>query len=167
LQVNSGATAPEWVSPAAGGAFTLLSTTTLSGASVTVSAISQDYTDLYVLVDRFLPATNNVTLRMRVNGDTGNNYAGRAPVSTDQASIVTYESSTRMAADVRNAAEERNSANIYFYNYANTTTHKGWIQDCQYANQSVSPDQFGWSNAWNQWKDISAITSSTIYKDNA
>jgi hypothetical protein len=46
LAVNSGATAPEWVAAPASGGMTLLSTTTLSGTSVTVSSISADYVDL-------------------------------------------------------------------------------------------------------------------------
>jgi len=49
LTVNSGATAPEWTTPASG-SMTLLSTTTLSGAATTVSSINQTYKDLLVTV---------------------------------------------------------------------------------------------------------------------
>jgi len=51
LQVNSGATAPEWAAPAGGG-MTLLSTTALSGTSTTVTSISGSYTDLIVYIDK-------------------------------------------------------------------------------------------------------------------
>ena len=47
LQVNSGATAPEWATPTAGG-FTLLSTTNISGVTTTVSSISQSFKHLYI-----------------------------------------------------------------------------------------------------------------------
>jgi hypothetical protein len=43
------ATGVKWATAAAGG-MTLLSTTTLSGASTTISGISQDYTNLMVLI---------------------------------------------------------------------------------------------------------------------
>jgi hypothetical protein len=49
LQVNSGATAPEWGTIATGG-MTLISTTTLSGATTTLSSIPQTFNDLYVLL---------------------------------------------------------------------------------------------------------------------
>ena len=41
-----------WTSaaPAAGGGMTLLSTTSLSGATTTISGISQDYVNLYVVI---------------------------------------------------------------------------------------------------------------------
>lgn len=52
------ATGLKWATPAASGGMTLLSTTTLSGASVTISSISSAYTDLYVTVTG---VTNNTT----------------------------------------------------------------------------------------------------------
>jgi hypothetical protein len=76
LQVNSGATAPEWATPAGGGGMTLLSTTSLSGASVTVSSINQTYKHLFVVVkDAY--AASDTDLRLRFNGDTGSNYYNR------------------------------------------------------------------------------------------
>jgi hypothetical protein len=40
LTVNSGATAPQWATPASGGGMTVIASGTLSGASVTISSIS-------------------------------------------------------------------------------------------------------------------------------
>jgi hypothetical protein len=51
LRVNSGATAPEWATAASGG-MTLLSTTTLTGSSVTVSSISGSYVNLFILFNQ-------------------------------------------------------------------------------------------------------------------
>jgi len=47
LTVASGV--PSWATPAGGGGMTLLSTTTLSGATTTISSISQDYVNLFVM----------------------------------------------------------------------------------------------------------------------
>ena len=75
LQVNSGATAPEWVTPATGGGMTLLSTTTLSGASTTISSISQSYKNLYI-VGRGLSQGAAASYFFRLNGDdTAANYS--------------------------------------------------------------------------------------------
>jgi hypothetical protein len=52
LQVNSGATAPEWATPAGGGGWTLASTTALSGASTSLT-IPSGYKQVVVLVDNY------------------------------------------------------------------------------------------------------------------
>jgi len=72
LQVNSGATAPEWATASSGG-MTLLSTTTLSGSSVTVSSISGAYTDLRIVIKNAYNSGDS-DLYMRLNGDTASNY---------------------------------------------------------------------------------------------
>jgi hypothetical protein len=55
---------------------TLLSTTTLTGSSVTISSISQDYKHLLVVVkDAYADGVD--TPIIRYNGDTGSNYAER------------------------------------------------------------------------------------------
>jgi hypothetical protein len=62
-----------WATPAAGG-MTLLSTTTLSGASTTISSISTAYTSLMVLIENAY-AGGNIDLGLQFNTDTGSNYA--------------------------------------------------------------------------------------------
>jgi hypothetical protein len=76
LAVNSGATAPEWVTPAGGGGMTLINTggTALTGASVTVSSIPGTYQHLYVVISDTYQATTLGGLYMRFNSDTGSNY---------------------------------------------------------------------------------------------
>jgi hypothetical protein len=72
LAVNSGATAPEWTT-VSGGGMTLISTTSLSGSSVTLSSIPQTYKHLYVRVTEAYAAANSNVL-IQLNGDTGSNY---------------------------------------------------------------------------------------------
>jgi hypothetical protein len=71
LTVNSGATAPEWATPAAGGGMTLLSTTTLSGTSTTISNINQTYKDLIIRVFGITTSTNTSNIRLQMNSATG------------------------------------------------------------------------------------------------
>ena len=73
LQVNSGATAPEWATFSAN-AMTLISTTTLTGGSVDLTSIPATYKDLQLVVRNFKPAGDGDYLWMRFNGDSGTRY---------------------------------------------------------------------------------------------
>jgi hypothetical protein len=66
---------PTWAAPAAGGGQTLLSTTSLSGASTTISSISSAYKHLYILIRNMYVGTGNPTVRIQLNGDTSSNYS--------------------------------------------------------------------------------------------
>jgi hypothetical protein len=70
LTVNSGATAPEWATPATAGGVTLLSTTSLTGATTTISSINQTYKDLIVIISGISGATNGQDLLCAPNGTT-------------------------------------------------------------------------------------------------
>jgi len=75
LTVNSGATAPEWATPAAGGGMTLLSTTTLATGTTTISGISGSYKHLFLIVKNVYLSGSGEQVYLRMNGDSGNNYA--------------------------------------------------------------------------------------------
>jgi hypothetical protein len=63
------ATGLSWATPSSGG-MTLISTTTLTGSSVTLSSIPGTYKNLQLIVRNYLPATDNAIFNIRVNGDT-------------------------------------------------------------------------------------------------
>jgi hypothetical protein len=73
LQVNSGATAPEWATPAGGGGMTLLSTTTLSGTSTSISISNTGNIGLAIEITDVVMSADD-SLRVRFNSDTGSNY---------------------------------------------------------------------------------------------
>jgi len=62
----------QWATPASG-SMTLLSTTTLSGTSITVTGISQGYTDLLVLVNGFTFSSND-NLYVQPNSSAGSQW---------------------------------------------------------------------------------------------
>ena len=67
---------PTWATASTGGAsYSLLNSggTSLTGSSVTVSGISGKET-IYVLLSDVQMDTNEATMRIRINGDTGSNY---------------------------------------------------------------------------------------------
>ena len=66
---------PSWATPAAGG-LTLLSTTSLTGSSVTISSISQSYKNLLVIVNGVYLASDDRAITVKFNPDTsGHNFA--------------------------------------------------------------------------------------------
>lgn len=71
----------KWAAPAAGGAYTLLSTTAISGSTVSVSSISGSYTELIIVVTDFKASSDNSQPTFRFNNDSGNNYAAYSVIS--------------------------------------------------------------------------------------
>jgi hypothetical protein len=64
--MNSGATAPEWQTLNAGG-MTLISTTTASGATVTLSSIPQTYNSLFLVITGLTNGTGGQSLYINPN----------------------------------------------------------------------------------------------------
>jgi hypothetical protein len=81
LQVNSGATAPEWATPTSGG-ITLISTTTLTGSGVTISSIPATYRHLQLIASN-VDLSNDTQMCFRFNADTNANRHG-SPSGTTQ-----------------------------------------------------------------------------------
>jgi hypothetical protein len=63
---STAATGLKWATPAAGG-MTLLSTTTLSGASTTISSINQTYQDLHIVISDPIRSNSYDSGPMRIN----------------------------------------------------------------------------------------------------
>ena len=118
--MNSGATAPEWTTISAG-SMTLLSTTSLSGATPTISSISGAYTDLVAVIYGLTNATANGVYRVDPNSSST-----LATFSGTEKSSVTQGQSTSIALNGGNIT--RTDANNVIYlkinNYANTTYYK-------------------------------------------
>ena len=79
LTVASGV--PSWATPSTGG-MTLISTTTLTGATVTLSSIPQTYNNLYLVIQNFKPSVDGDYFTFRFNGISTNTYQEAAPYDT-------------------------------------------------------------------------------------
>jgi hypothetical protein len=110
---------PTWAAPSSG-SMTLLSTTSMSGASVTISSIDQTYRNLYVVVRNFLPATNNQYLDLKLNG--GSTFAAFANYGDN--SEQTFTGSVIQAANLTSNAADQGLITITIPDYANTVTWK-------------------------------------------
>ena len=139
LRVNSGANAPEWFTPAASGGMTLLSTTTLSGASTTISSINQTYTDLVIRIFGVTNATADGYFKMDPNNSslawafgkssrtTVNTASGLGPIfllQSDNFEVMTRTDST-------------NVINVTINNYADTTNSKSFITYGYFVNPTA------------------------------
>jgi hypothetical protein len=62
----------------ASGGMTLLDTVSLSGSSTTSATLSSSYKQFFVYMNQLL-GTETTGMRLRLNGDTGSNYAFNAP----------------------------------------------------------------------------------------
>ena len=67
---------PTWAAAPASGGLTLLSTTTLSGASTTISSISQSYKNLLIIMNGVYVATDDKLITITFNATaSGHNFA--------------------------------------------------------------------------------------------
>ena len=138
LTVSGGV--PAWGAVAAGG-MTLLSTTTLSGASTTISSIDQTYNNLFVLVTGMTNNTANGDFRVEINAGTTNCVTtGVFAESATQAAYRLYnDRAFRYAGNA--AGPLRTSANNGFMlqinDYASTTAMKT-ISTIYFCNDSNS-----------------------------
>jgi hypothetical protein len=95
---SSTATGLKWAAPASGG-MTLISTTTLSGATVTLSSIPQTYVDLYLVIEQAQNATADGTFSINVNNTGGDIYgsglSGTTAYSLSNSSIKANQTTLR------------------------------------------------------------------------
>ncbi len=112
LRVNSGATAPEWFTPASSGGMTLLSTTTLSGSSTSISITGTGYIGLYISLTDWGQGGDG-RLSWRFNSDTGNNYyyVGQKLIHTTANTFSSAGSANSLAID-NNSEQQNNQNNI-------------------------------------------------------
>jgi hypothetical protein len=159
---SSTATGLKWAAAAAAsGGMTLISTTTLTGASITLSSIPQTYKNLQLVIRNFKPATDATGLRARINGDTGFNYNQQA-----------YNSSSFLNAGfgsdqffISENADDTNSesfAIVDFFDYANTVTWK-IVNALSINNDSGSPTDFDLRRQTTLYGQTSAISSLVLY----
>ena len=113
-----------WATVGPSGGMTLISTTTLTGASVSLSAIPGTFKNLQLVVRNFLPATDNKMFTIRVNGDSN---ANRHKGITANAPAGTYSyDSTVWNTNQIGADNAVTQSLIVFdiFDYTNTTTWK-------------------------------------------
>ena len=152
-------TTSSWGTVSAGG-LTLLSTTTLSGTSVTVSSISGSYKNLFVYAKN-VNTSGNDYVRVRLNGDTGTNYRG-STVELDNATLGGYSGSyTFFSAGASSANTDfsnKNSSRLTIFRYTDTSLIDYEIAAVGYTGSS----KFMETNQ-GRYNASAAITSITFF----
>lgn len=137
LSVSGGV--PAWTTISAGG-MTLLSTTTLSGATTTISSIPGGYQALIGYIYGVTNATANGNFRMLPNNSTNllQGYGLDVGTVTERFSERVWLSSTSNSVNI---LDRTNANNFFFFridNYASSANYKGIQTYCVYNNTSAS-----------------------------
>jgi hypothetical protein len=143
LTVSGGV--PAWATPAAGGAFTLLSTTTLNSSNQVISSIDQSYKHLFITVQGMTNATGNGGLRVDCNSNASSAYY----------SLIGGDNATARTAATQAGQIEGTSANVILRTSANNAW-TGWFYNYTEANLHPFNVIFTYQN------DTSNYTYSTM-----
>ena len=158
LTVSGGV--PTWATSSSGG-MTLLSTTSLSGSSVTLSSIPSGYVNLFVIIQGYRPSAINI-MRCRFNGDsTSNRYYQWSFAAGDQYNTV-FNSTNFYLSDEQNTSTSNSLVSFQITDYSNTTTWKT-IQGMGINNGATTSTQLNARNYSGIYNQTSAITSLEIY----
>jgi hypothetical protein len=159
LTVNSGATAPQWSTPASGG-MTLISTTTLTGASVTIGSIPSGYVHLQLHVKNFLPATDGTNLRVRINADTATRY-GLTNSFGDPTNLGFGNTEMLLGPNSDNGTST-GLLTMTFFDYSNTSIWKQCFSTGFSVNQTTTTN-WNSTNSIGMYNQTTAITSLVLF----
>jgi hypothetical protein len=161
---STAATGLKWATPAAGG-MTLLNTggTTLTGASVSVSSIPSGYVNLFVIVRNFRPATDNVSLWMRINGDTATRYL-ESLLGTN-INNTAPDNEKFVISPVSDNGANSNLTALTIYDYSNTATWKAYQGNVSVTANPTTSTNFNANIRQGYYNQTAAITSLTFLPD--
>ena len=142
-----------WSNPSTG--MTLLSTTALTVASVTVSSISTSYNDLKLVFENVYSASDAVFIQTRFNADTGNKYAYQF-YNTQDAGVRSGNTVGFIeVSKVRNSSGNSTSGYMLISDYNNINSVPGTMS-FNYNLTHTQGGSFTYNNA-------AAITSVTVF----
>jgi hypothetical protein len=144
--------------PVSAGGMTLISTTALSGASISLSAIPSTYKNLQLVVRNFLPATDNQSFVIRVNGDATANRHFSVPSSTAPSSSAFNLTGWNTNLIGQDNAVTQSIIVWDIFDYTNTVTWKTARAQFGYNNAATTANvSFELSHYY--YNQINAITS--------
>ena len=129
---------PSWAAPASGGGMTLLSTTTLTGTSVTLT-IPSGYIDLVLFIENYYAAATTALL-LEINGDTtALNYLStivRGTGTTASNGVDNSWTGVEISGSAIANSDNDNVSNVYLPNYLSTIGRKMIISSSGLLNSS-------------------------------
>jgi hypothetical protein len=150
------ATGLKWAAPAAGGGYTLLSTTSLSGSTTTVSSISASYKHLYIVVEGAYQSTSNSALTYQLNGST-NNQQIRLKYVNSTATAGGSEPTEYDLGLMYASTDKPFNMQLFIPRYSVSQKHPHYVQ-------TMSSDGSNWIMIFgnNKLNDVSVISSFTL-----
>jgi hypothetical protein len=154
---TSTSTGLKWAAPAAGG-MTVISTTTLSGSSVTLNSIPATYNTLYLVIRGYNPSTD-ATLSLRLNGDTNTRYQ---ETTTNTSNDNSFGGNFYQLSDWQDSSVVTGLITVTIPDYANTSTWKFILSDALTVND-LTTTKFNWVHKYGFYNQTGAISSIVLY----
>jgi hypothetical protein len=161
LQVNSGATAPEWAT-FAGGGMTVIASGTLSGSTVNITSIPGTYGDLKLYIKNFDPSNDGEYCNLRFNGDTGSNYRGNAITTSAAQTVTTTQLNIGGGVNGGDDTVTTGLSVITIHDYANSTTVKNGTS-FEMSPDKTTPTSFDLKTQHLCYKATTAITEFNLF----
>ena len=158
---STASTGLKWATPASGGGMTLISTTTLTGASISLSSIPSTYVNLFMVVESFKPATDSANLYIRINGDSGANRHFHS-VSAD---IYTGEAFSTTSINCSNGQDNgtgNSLIQITVFDYANSSTWK-LVNSSALTNNATTTTSLNYRFGFGAYNQNTAISSIDVF----
>ena len=153
------ATGLKWATPAAGGGMTLISTTAMTGSSITLSSIPSTYKNLNLIIRNPLPSNDNVIMSMRFNGDSGTNYAYADTINIQDTADV--HSGCILNIGMDNGVAE-GMLDIKISDYTNAVSVK-FVNSLYVGNNHSTSSNWNITGYNSVWDNTAAITSITLF----
>ena len=139
-----------------------ISTTTLSSAvnTVTISSITQTYTDLVLVVSNVRDsAGGSSVVAFRYNGDTGSKYSTTYMGASGAGGLFSSYRTSDTGIWLGGMYSVRGMFKLDIINYSNTTTYKTSLSRQSFVGTAYEPTGMYCGT----WRSTSAISSITVY----
>jgi hypothetical protein len=160
---SSTATGLKWAAPASAGGMTLISTTTLSGASTTISIAANSYKELQMVI-RGLDCTNDSDVFFQINGITSSIYTP-VNLASNNGSSYTYYTKTNgiylnlVGVDGCGTGNKNNGTVVFF----DPNSTGGKVINSNFYTESTSGGRLNTLNGTIGITDT-AVLSSVVFK---
>lgn len=145
-----------WTAIGSSGGMTLISTTTLTGATVSLTSIPATYNDLRIVIRNPLPATDNKYFLMRFNSDSTANRHNSIPGTSSTAA--SFNATAIGLGDRADNAVTQGLIIIDIFDYKNTTTWK-LMRQTSLVNNATTTTNFGFEIGHGAYNQIGAVSS--------